>query len=118
MFGVQAFVANAKSLDRLSAEDVLVDDLVHIVLRHSAVPDRFGVHDHGRPVFALVKASCLIGANCTLDAAFRESYLEEPMKITARLRITATARVIRFTLVRADKKMTFEFWHFRRRYKG
>ncbi len=65
--GIQAVVRNYQSLHRLSADDMALDNFVHVFRGDAAIPDRFRINHYIRSVFALIEASGLIGANFAFE---------------------------------------------------
>ncbi len=53
---IQALIGNAQPLHWPPAHQVLRDNLRRILRLHIPVPNRFRIHNHRRPVFALVQA--------------------------------------------------------------
>ena len=67
-FGVDALVCEAEPFDGTSVDEVLLDDFGGIFGLDVAVPDGFGIHHHGRSVFALVETSGFVDANRATQA--------------------------------------------------
>ena len=63
---VDARLAQPQPFNWLPADDVGFDDLVHIGECYTAVPHPVRINDNVGAMFALVKASGLIGSNPTL----------------------------------------------------
>ncbi len=63
-----AHVREAKPFDRLTPEHMAAKDLVDVVHRDRAVPDRLGVDDDRNPVGALVEAARGVDPNAPFDA--------------------------------------------------
>lgn len=97
--------------DWIAADDVLVDNLFHVIRGDMSVPDRFRINHNRGAMFALVEASGLIGADFTFEPALGELLLEEFLQLGLRLGIAAAARMAGRPLVAADKDMLFEFRH-------
>jgi len=108
---VQAIVRNAQPLDRLTVDDVRIDDLVHVSSFLHGIPDGLRIHDYRRAVFALIQAPGLIRANRIFDSPLREFGFECSVQVARLLRIAASARMVSRTGVGADKKMVFKLWH-------
>jgi hypothetical protein len=108
---IQAIVWNAEPLDRLTVDDMRIDNFVHVSGFLHGIPHGLGIHDHGWAVLALIQASSLVGANRIFDSPLREFGFECSVQVARLLRIAATARMVSRTGVGADKKMMFEFWH-------
>lgn len=76
VIGIQALVGDHQPLDRPSAKNVRVENLIDIGERNMPVPDRFRVDDHIGTMLTLIKAASLVGAYPSLESAFRYSGLE------------------------------------------
>jgi hypothetical protein len=108
---IDARVGQPQSLNGFAANDVRLDNFVHIGWRDVAVPDPFGIHDEIGPVLALVKAARLIGANPVLQPTLRQLLFEQPLQFSMAIGITAAARAVRRTLIAAHKNVPFELRH-------
>jgi hypothetical protein len=73
---VEAGFGEAEAFDGATVEDVLCDDLRHVLEFDEAVPDSLGVDDDGWAVLALVEAAGLVGADGVLEAGVFEGFLE------------------------------------------
>lgn len=73
--GVQDFVRNDQPPDRPSANDVRLDDFIHILRLNVPVPDCFRVNHDGGSEFALIEASGFIRAH-HFDSALRQAGFE------------------------------------------
>jgi hypothetical protein len=109
--GVQAFILQPQSFYRLSADDVLLNDFIDVGQSDASVPDCLGIDDDIRPVFALVEASCLIGADSALQSALGKFDLEQLLKFGLGGGIATSAGMSGRTLVAADKNVALEFRH-------
>ncbi len=65
-FSIEAVIAQSQPLDWLSADDVRIDDLVHVGFSDMAVPDCIRINDNVRAVLALIQTAGLIGSHSTL----------------------------------------------------
>ena len=108
---IQARIRNDQALDRAVADDMGFDDLVHICLCDSAVPDCVGIYHDVGPVFALVETAGLIRAYSPFDASLRQLNFECALKVGFAGRIAATARIRHWPLVATDEDMFLELWH-------
>src|SRR5262245_39458370 len=63
-------------LHRAPADDVPVDDLVHVLDAHAAVPRGLGIHDDGDAARALVETQRLVRAHDALQTAVVKLLLE------------------------------------------
>jgi hypothetical protein len=61
--GIEAPIGDTQPLDWLATHQVLRYDLSGILGAHPAIPDRFGINHHRRPMLALVQASGLVRAD-------------------------------------------------------
>ena len=110
-FGVQARVRDAQSLDRLSADDVRFDDLIHIGFGDVAVPDRFGIDHKVGSMLALVEAAGLVGSHSAHEPVLRQFLLEELLQLGLGRGIAASSRMACGALVSANEDMFVEFRH-------
>jgi len=62
-------------------------------------------------VFALVKASGLVGAHSALQSALGQLHLKQLLQLGPGGGIATSARMPWRTLVSADENMALEFWH-------
>ena len=67
--GVQAVVVQAEAFDRLSADDVGVNDFVDVGLGDRAIPDGVRINHDIWTVLALVQASGLVGTDAAFESA-------------------------------------------------
>ena len=74
--GVQAFILQPQSFYWLSADDVLLDDFIHVSQRDAGVPDGLGIDDDIRPVLTLIEASCLVGTHSAFQSALGKFHFE------------------------------------------
>ena len=61
--GVEDGVGNDQTGHRCAADDVGVDDFVHILGLDASIPDGFGVNHHRWSQFTLIEATGFIGAH-------------------------------------------------------
>ena len=109
-FGVDALIGQTQPLHGLAANQVLFHNLCRIFRLNVAVPDRLWIHDHGRPVFALVKASGLVDPHLAGQPGFLGQLLQ--LRVQFALSIGRTGRAWRTggTCVVTDKYVVFENW--------
>ena len=81
-FGIDALVGETEPLDRTTVDKVLLDDLRGILRLHVAIPDRFGVHDDGGAVLALIEAAGFVNANRAAQAGGFRQLLELGVQFT------------------------------------
>jgi hypothetical protein len=107
---VQDGVGNDQALNRLPADDVRLDDFVHVFRLNASIPDRFRVNDHSWPQFALIQATGFVGADI-FNSELRQLGLEQALEFALTGGIATAARVALFPLIHADKNMFVEFGH-------
>jgi hypothetical protein len=110
MRGVQDGVGDYQARYRLSADDVRLDDFVHIFGLNASVPDCFGVHHHCGAQLTLVQATGFVGPNI-FYTALRQLGFEKPLQLTLPGRIATPTWVPFFALIHANKNMFVEFGH-------
>jgi hypothetical protein len=108
---VELIIWNDEALDRLAANDVRIDDFVHVGRRDVAVPNGFGIDDNRRAELALIETTRLVGANRILDSPLRQLRFEKPVKFAFAGRIAAAARMALGTLIGANENVFLEFRH-------
>ena len=113
MFGVDAGVRQAETIDGTAEEEVLLNDLLSVVGVGETVPDGFGIDDQNGAVFALIQAASLIDADAVLEASGFDSILEGSAEFLAVLVAAAGPRGRFVALVEADKEVVFEDWHWK-----
>jgi len=108
---VDAGVPQTQALDRNSAYEVRVDDLLDIVGGDSAIPDPIRIdHDVGS-VFALVQASGLVCPDFTLKAALGQFLLEKLLQRGLTRWIAAAPRMSIWPLIPADENVFLKLGH-------
>lgn len=110
-FGIEAFIGEAEAFDWLSIDDVGFDDFIDVGFGDVSVPDGFWIDDEIRPVFALIEAPGLVGANASLQTTGGEFLLKEFLQVCVGLRIAASARMACWALIAADEDVVLELWH-------
>lgn len=75
--GVDARVLHYQPLNGFAADDVSIDNLIHIFGLHPAIPDSIGIHHQIRTMLALVEAARLVGSDFAFQTTFRQLLLEE-----------------------------------------
>src|SRR6187549_3302524 len=96
---------------RRAADDVLLDDLVHVGFGHPAVPYGLGIDDDGRALLTLVEAPGLVGTDAAVQAALGQRLLERLLQRFATRRVTAPTDVPRLAPVAADEDVLVERGH-------
>lgn len=109
--GVETLVGNLEALERLTTEDVLLDDLVGVGQSHVAIPHGLRIDDDGGAVLALIETSCLVGAHGGADTSDREKALELLVEGGSAGGIATASRVTFGALVAADKDVFVELRH-------
>jgi hypothetical protein len=74
--GVKARVGEHQALDRLAADDVRFNDLVHVSFGDVSIPHRFRIDHEIWTVLALIETAGLIGPHFAFESALREFQLE------------------------------------------
>ena len=108
---IQACVCESQSLDWSSADNVGLNDFVHIGFAHVPVPDRFRIDHDVRSVLALVEASGLVRPHSPLQSAFGEFLLEELLQPGFGGGIAAASRMACRSLVATDENVVLELGH-------
>lgn len=108
---VETLFLQHQPFHRLPADYVRRDDLIHVVQRNTAIPDRFGIDDHVRPVLALVQTSGLVCAYFAFKAEFGKLLLEARLQFRLAARIAAPARMSRWAYVSAYENVPLKFRH-------
>jgi hypothetical protein len=67
--GVDTLVWHHQPFYRASSHQMRGNNLSHIGIGDVAIPDRFRIYDHGRPMFALIQASRLVDADTTFKSS-------------------------------------------------
>jgi hypothetical protein len=111
VFGVDAGVGQAETLDGATMEEVFLDDLFGVVGVGETVPDGFGVDDEDGAVLALVEATGLVDTDAVLQAGGFDGVLEGSAEFLA-VFVAATGAGGGFVpFVQADKEVVFKDWH-------
>jgi hypothetical protein len=90
---------------------VLDHNFLDILYPDKPVPDRIWIHNHHRPMLALVQATCLIHPNSSLQPGLLHSVLESRFQLRTTGSGAAWTRSVLVTFVGADKNMMFELCH-------
>jgi hypothetical protein len=85
-FGVQTILGKAETVDRSTVYEMLRYDCGRIFGLHIAVPDRFGINDHHRAVFALVETTGFVDAHFSAQSGGLGQLLELGMQIAFAVR--------------------------------
>lgn len=108
---IQTRVGNEQAFNWLVADDVGVDNLVHVGFCDSAIPDCVGIDDDVWPMLALIEAARLVRANRSFDATPSQFNLEYALEVTFARRITTPTRIAGRPLVATNENMFLKFWH-------
>jgi hypothetical protein len=108
---VEAGLRQNESLNRLSAYDVRLDNLIHIAGCDPAVPNSIRIDDEIRAMLALIKTTRLIRPYFSLKPTFRQLLFEEFLQFRPTLWIAASARCSGRALVAANEDMLLKLWH-------
>ena len=113
MFGVDAGVRQAETIDGTAEEEVLLNDLLSVVGVGETVPDGFGIDDEDGTVLALIEATGFVDADTVLEARGFDGILEGAAEFLAVFVAAAGPRGRFVALVEADKEVVFEDWHWK-----
>jgi hypothetical protein len=107
---VEASVCDAQTLHRPSTHQVLVHNLRSILRPHIAIPDRLGIHDHGRPVLALVEAPGLVNAHRGTQAGGLRQLLQLGVQFALAVACARRTRCSFGANIVADEDVTLKGW--------
>ena len=107
-FCVDAFIGQAQPLDRPATDQMLLHNLRGIGRLHVAVPYGFGINNHSRPMFALVKAEGLIDADRGCEAGSFGELLQLREELALAIGGAGWAWGIGGALVMANENMAFK----------
>ena len=108
-WSVEAVVVNDDAVDWLTGDEVLTDDLRHVVNGDAAVPDGFRIDHYGRAMLALVEASGFVYADRGGKACRPHGILEGGVKLTFAVGSAGGPGAPRLTEVGTDEDVAFEF---------
>ncbi len=110
--GIQALIGDEKTLHRLSADNVRLNDLVYIGRLYASVPDRLGIHHHRGPVLALLQATGFVRANLvSSNPVLQQPLLEYFLQLARPRWIARSSVVLRRPLVLANKNVFLKLRH-------
>jgi hypothetical protein len=66
---IYAPIRQTQTLNRLSANQMPLHNLIHIGQRHMAIPDGFGIDDNRRPMLTLIQTARAVNAHTPLQPA-------------------------------------------------
>lgn len=66
--GIDTCFRDSKAFDREAVDQVLSDNLRHVLRLDSAVPYSFWINDHDRPMLALIETQGLVDPNTVADS--------------------------------------------------
>lgn len=89
--------------DNATANNMLSDNLWHIVERDAAIPNLLGIHHHRDALVALVEATGGIGSDLRPHARRTHLLFKGVAHGLRTAMLAATARIVRWSLVGADK---------------
>src|SRR5207244_3159624 len=95
-------------LHRLAADEMLLDDLVHVLLGDAAVPHALRVDHNGAPQRTVVQAPRLVGADFAVQPARPQRVLELLEQRRASFRSAVPLGMSRLALVEADEDVLLE----------
>ncbi len=84
------------------------DDLLHVALRHEAVPNGLGINDHRDPMFALIQAARDVDANAAMQTVATHPILQGLAHRFRSLGPTTAPRMPFRPLVRTNKNVMLE----------
>jgi hypothetical protein len=113
---IQTRIGQPQPFDGPPAQEMFLDNLLHIPHVNEAIPDRIRIHHNNRSMLALVQASKLIGPDFTLQASLLDGILEGRFELFASPIGAARARSALFPFVDANKDMMLELRHCRYSY--
>ena len=108
---IDAGVRQHQSIDRLTPDDVGLDNLVDIGGCHAPVPNPVRIDNQIGTVFTLIEASRFVCPYSVFETALCQFLLEGPLQFGLAGGITTSAGTVRGTLVAADKEVAFELGH-------
>jgi hypothetical protein len=108
--GVEDGVGDYEASYRFAADDVCLDDFVHISGLDASIPDCFGVNHYGWSQFALVEAAGFVGAN-VFYSPLRQLGFEEALQFALPGGVAAATRMAWFALIHANENVFVELRH-------
>src|SRR5579859_1730278 len=109
--GVEARIRQPEALDRSAADNMRLDDFVHVSLGDMSVPDRVWVDHKVWPMLALIETPGLVGTHFAFQSALGQFLLKQLLQPRFRLGIAASSRMSRRPLVPANEDVFFELGH-------
>lgn len=110
-FGIDAFLAQAKALDRTAGDEMLGNDGFRIFGLDVAIPHRIRVNHNRWPVLALVEAAGLVDAHLACESRFPGQLLQAGVQLAFSIASAGGARRLRRANVMADKNVALEAGH-------
>src|SRR5581483_1688802 len=101
----------AQARDGLAPDEVLLDDLDHVLGLDVGVPHGLGIDDDADAVLARVEAAGRVRPDLALEPALVELALEDLEHVLGAARRAAAARIARVALVGADEDVVREPAH-------
>jgi hypothetical protein len=110
-FCVKTRVRQNQPFDRLAANDMALDDFVHVSGRNPAVPNCLGINNQVWAVFTLVQAACFVGPHPGEQSPCLQFLFKQFLQCVFAGGIATAAWIARRPLVAADENVSFEFGH-------
>lgn len=111
VLGIEAAFGQSQTFYGTAVDEVLGDDLVHVLELDKAIPDGLGIDHHHRAMFTLIKTSRLVGTDKMLQARVFDGIFEGGFDLLRSMRKAAGTGRGFIALVGANKEMVFEFRH-------
>ena len=105
---IQALICNPQPFHRPPAHQVLRHNLFRILRLHMPVPNRFGIHNHGGSVLALVQAAGFIDSHPAAQPGLFRELLQPRMQLAFSIGRARGPRRVRGAGIVADKDVMFE----------
>ena len=100
-----------QSLNNFSVDKSAFDDLFDILFLDTTIPDPFRVYHDRHAVFTRIETACCISSNDRREPTFLQFVLERIANVCRPFVQTAAFRMIRFSFVQTNKKMTLISCH-------
>lgn len=113
LFRVDARFSELQARDWDTVDQMRFDNFGDIGSRDAAIPNRSGIHDERRAMFALIQAAGFVRANVAFQPARREFLLELQLQLPQARRVTAPAWIFGRPLIRTDEDVMVEIRHVR-----
>jgi hypothetical protein len=108
---IQAGIRDHQPPHRLAPDEVRLHNLIQVFLADPAVPHRFRIDHHVRPVLTLVKTPALVRAYSSFQPAFRQLCLQCLLKLRLSCGIATPARAGSVAHIRTYEDVSFKLRH-------